>query len=109
MKKAFPIFYMVFAAAFTPTAHADSISIVFCDANNALITYSVDSVETTPSIKVRDRTVTDNSVKLTTSQGDGVLEGNFAAEWTGSNTNIEAFLLNASAVQSGSAALCPGQ
>lgn len=109
MKKAFPILCLVFAATLAPRAFADSVSIVFCDTNTALITYAVDNVEAAPNIKIRDRSVTDNSVTLATSQGDGVLEGNFAAEWTGSNTNIEAFLLNASAVQSGSAALCPGQ
>lgn len=87
-------------------AYASSLDLVFCSQDLAVVNYDVTDADATPAIYIRDMDVTDNSISVAVGNGVGTFDGNFAGEWSGSNTNIEAFFVNASGTQVGAAVRC---
>lgn len=99
---------IVMSASLWPHAsHAASLELIFCSADTALLKYEVTNEEETVSIKVRDIDITNNASTFTAGNGQATLENNFAADWSGNNTNIEALFVNASGAQVGAVARCP--
>lgn len=98
---------MITFSAVSQVAHAASLELVFCSQNFAVLDYETTSVEATPNIEIRDLDITTNSVIIDAGDGVGTVDGNFANEWSGSNTNIEALFVNASGAQVGAVSRCP--
>ena len=108
--KALSRLLIVLSASLWPHAsYAATLELVFCSADTAVLKYAVTNEAETVSIKVRDIDTTSNVSTFAAGSGQTTLENNFAAGWSGNNTNIEALFVNASGAQVGAVARCPAQ